>query len=129
MPAAVPPDAAALARAVADFHDLHQAQYAHAERDAVPEVVTVRLRAPGLLSKPAARPPEAAAGRDDTRRGRMYVGGRWDDVPVLRREHLAPETSIAGPAVIEEAHSTILLPHGWTARVRADGHLEARPSP
>ena len=38
-------------------------------------------------------------------------------------------TPTAGPAVTEEAHSTILLPPGWPARVRADGHLEARPSP
>src|SRR5690606_20801593 len=53
---------AALAEAVAAFHDAHERQYAHAERHLLPEIVTVRLAATGRLTRPAARPFEAAAG-------------------------------------------------------------------
>jgi N-methylhydantoinase A len=42
-------------------------------------------------------------------------------LPVYRRDELAPDSILEGPAVIEEKTSTIILYRGQTARV--DNHL------
>jgi len=118
------PDPAGVAQAVADFHDLHERQYAHAERHAVPELVTLRLSAIGRLDKPKPRPFGAAAGRPTERR--VHAGGGWRTVPIWQRALLAPGAALAGPAVVEEAHATHYIPPGWRLAVLASGELLAR---
>ncbi|MFC6328876.1 hydantoinase/oxoprolinase family protein, partial [Alloalcanivorax gelatiniphagus] len=44
-------------------------------------------------------------------------------VPVYRREDLAPDQSLTGPALIFEAVGTVYLAPGWRARVHSKGHL------
>ena len=39
------------------------------------------------------------------------------DVPVYNRDLLAPGNRIAGPAIIEERITTIVVHPGWDARV------------
>ncbi|BBK37956.1 methylhydantoinase [Allostella sp. ATCC 35155] len=121
-------DAAALAEAVAEFHRRHQAQYAHSDPDAVPDVVTVRLSAVGHLAKPRPRPFAAAATRAAKGRRRTWVGDAWIDVPVFDRDAL-DAAPLAGPAIVEEPHSTLWLPPGWTMTPAATGDLIAeRPA-
>lgn len=67
---------------------------------------------------PPGRPPEPFA-----------RGACWFDpsgpVPTPRyvRDSVGPPHAISGPAVIEDAWSTILVPPGWTARADGSGHL------
>ena len=42
-----------------------------------------------------------------------------------RRERIGVETVVAGPAVIEEAYTTVLLTEGWACRRDRSGHLIA----
>ena len=58
---------------------------------------------------------------------RIFEGKSWRDAQLLRRDAL-PREPIAGPALIEEATSTLLVPSGWTARPDANGNtiLERR---
>ena len=44
---------------------------------------------------------------------------------IVRRDALAPEAMLAGPAVVEFMDSTVVVPPGWTLRTREDGILEA----
>ena len=119
----VRPDAAALARLVADFHDLHEARYAHSDRGAPVEIVTLRVTARGVLPRPAlGGPAPAAAGPKGERR--VWIGGGWRGVPVYDRDRL-PE-AVEGPAIVEEAHATLLLPPGWRLAMSSEGHLVAR---
>jgi N-methylhydantoinase A/oxoprolinase/acetone carboxylase beta subunit len=46
--------------------------------------------------------------------------------PVYQRHLLAADFSAAGPAIIEEAESTTVVPPGWSAAVSADGCLLLR---
>lgn len=118
-------DASTLAGAVRDFHALHMAQYAHADEAAAPEIVALRLTALGRLAKPAERPFEAAGAGGPKGRRRLYLDGGWQDAAVYDRETLPPAAEIAGPAIVEEAHSTILLPGGWRLTVANTGDLLA----
>jgi N-methylhydantoinase A len=119
-------DAATMADAARRFHDLHMQQYAHAERHSTPEIVTLRLAAVGRLPKPGARPyaPSKEAAGKATRR--ICFAGEWREAPVRARDALRPSVALAGPAVIEEPHSTILLPPGWSLVATASGDLLAR---
>ncbi|MBM3491687.1 MAG: hydantoinase/oxoprolinase family protein [Alphaproteobacteria bacterium] len=46
---------------------------------------------------------------------------------VFRRERLGQGAVIAGPAIVEQADTTTLLPPGWRARVLVGGHLMLTP--
>ncbi len=118
-------DVDGLAGAVRDFHALHMAQYAHADADAVPEIVALRLTALGRLAKPVERPFDAAGAGGPKGQRRLYIDGAWQKAAVYDRETLPAAAEIAGPAIVEEAHSTILLPAGWTLTVANTGDLLA----
>ncbi len=79
------------------------------------------LPAPARTTAPPHRPAPHT-------RVRMVVGDEaghhgWQDVPLYRREALAPGAEVAGPAVLTEALATTLVEPGWRARVLAGGGL------
>jgi len=117
-------DTGDLAGAVADFHALHQAQYAHSDTAATPEIVNLRLSAVGVLPKPETREIDSGEGAARTRR-RIYADGAWREVDVYDRAALQTGETLAGPLVIEEAHSTIVIPAGWNLQAVATGELIA----
>lgn len=122
----VTPDAAQLARAVARFHEQHQAAYAHSDAQDTPELVTLRVTATGALPMP--REPEALAALDTpvvagTRH--VHLDGVWADVPVYRRDVIGGGARITGPAIIEEPYAGIVLPAGWILYCTASGELVA----
>ncbi|MFN4193070.1 MAG: hydantoinase B/oxoprolinase family protein [Tabrizicola sp.] len=57
---------------------------------------------------------------------RLWVGGRWQEVPLYRREDCGTATRIAGPAVIAEATGTVIVEPGWEATVDARANLILR---
>jgi 5-oxoprolinase (ATP-hydrolysing) len=57
---------------------------------------------------------------------RVWVGGRWQAVPLYRREDLGATTRIAGPAVIAEATATTVIEPGWQATVDGQANLILR---
>ena len=119
------PSAEQLEEAVASFHALHVAQYAHADESSVPEMVTVRLAALGRLARPSARPE--IPGTDSAPRGhrRTYLDGEWREVPVHDRASIPTGHAVPGPMIIEEAHSTLLIPPGWDLTRTPDSTLIA----
>ena len=44
----------------------------------------------------------------------------------MRREAMAPGARLAGPAVLVEPHTSILVEPGWEARITAHDHVELR---
>jgi 5-oxoprolinase (ATP-hydrolysing) len=54
---------------------------------------------------------------------RMFTADRWYDTPVYRREYLAPEDIINGPAIVVEKISTIVVEPNWQARLTELNHL------
>lgn len=108
-----------------NFRAIYEARYSHATEDPS-EIVTYRVAGFGLVEKPTL-PPLEAAGRSlaAALKGERLVGfgGRAVGTPVYERGRLPPEERIAGPAIIEEAGSTTVVPPGFGARLDRIGCL------
>jgi len=110
------------------FNTVHQQQYGHSmELDPI-EIVTLRLRAVGLLPRPALA--RIAAGSGDIRaasRGSRMVHNRERrgeiEYQVVDRMRLGAGDRVSGPAIIEEPSSTTMLHEGDRLRVGEYGEL------
>jgi N-methylhydantoinase A len=113
-----PLDAAALARLVHEFHAEHERTYGYAIRDERVELVAFKLRARGHRTNPVPVPwrqlvdPRPIARSDRS----VYFGEALGHVrtPVIGRADLGEQPS-AGPLIVEEYDSTVVVPPGWTA--------------
>ena len=72
------------------------------------------LETPGPLGGDDAKPC------DETR---FHSGGAWRHAPIFRRSELKPGSRIAGPAIILEKISTIVVEPDWRAEINAYGHI------
>ncbi len=139
----IPLTRAALDQAVDAFHAEHERTYGYGNPGEATQIVNLRLRARALghaaidvnadSIKPAgggtpADDGSVAAKRSDEAPGdgtgdppsrQVFFGSRWGwrKTPVLRRHQLAREQAAAqaGPLVIEEYDTTIVVPPGATA--------------
>jgi N-methylhydantoinase A len=116
----------ALARVVADFHAGHAQRFSYSDPKAAVELVALRLAAVGVLSTgTATAAATSAGGKSEPMESRpVLLDGAFAEVPVYRRPALAGE--IAGPALVEEEYTTILLTAGWACAPGPMGALIAR---
>jgi N-methylhydantoinase A len=114
-----------VAKLVEAFHSVHDRVYA--VRDEASEVECVNWR--GTISIQLAKPPNPVPGK----RGRgkpkqaavrpAYFGnGKARPTPVFRGLDLKPGDAIAGPAIIEEPTTTIVVYPATSAQVSPSGH-------
>lgn len=124
-------DPVALAAGIRDgFVENHQRLYGHGSSDAPLEVVTARCRGIGRVTPPpwpahrVERPSEPIGVRS------VYFrqAGDWVDTPIFDREALGVDQRVAGPAIMEEWTSTIIVPPGWSAVVDGFGDLLLSPN-
>ncbi|MDR9776691.1 hydantoinase B/oxoprolinase family protein [Rhizobium hidalgonense] len=54
---------------------------------------------------------------------RFYSGGTWREAGIFRRETLKPGAVLNGPALIIEAHQTIVVEAGWQVRLTGHDHI------
>src|SRR5439155_1416408 len=106
------------------FHRRHEALYTYAMPDQESVLVNARVAVSGILEElpqepdlPAAPPAPPGGER------RIYLED-WVLAPVYRFDALAPAQTIAGPAIIESATTTVLLHPGDQARVTPQGWLD-----
>jgi N-methylhydantoinase A/oxoprolinase/acetone carboxylase beta subunit len=119
-------DRATLDGLVEGFHDTHRRRFSYANPGAAVEIVSLRVSAIGrlpMLSGAVALP--AAAENKAARQRSIWLGGRWREVATWSRSAIGPDTRIDGPALIEEAYTTVLIADGWHCRRHASGHLLA----
>lgn len=113
----------AIAAAAEAFHRLHQQRFSYSDPAAAVEIVTLRITARGLLPK---------AGQDDYQPGeapppgsrRIWLRGGHADVSVFTRAAVSAD-GVAGPLLVEEEFTTILIPDGWRLKLLANGELLA----
>ena len=111
---------------LADFHARHEQLYTYAESHNLVELVNLEVMAVGEVDKPALPSlapgnghPEAAL---DSRREMLFeADGAWVDTPVYDGLRLLADDRIAGPAVIEEPTTTIVVRPGWNAVLHGSG--------
>jgi N-methylhydantoinase A len=115
-------DATALRQA---FEAAYQALYGITLPDVPVEVVTWRLAARGPI--PQASPPPPAGGSAATPRSHrpVAVEPAMPPVPVYDRAALAVGQRLAGPVIIEERETTLVVLRGWTAFVHPTGAVVA----
>lgn len=98
-------------------------EWRHVEPDAEIETINVRLKARGLTDPPRfpaqpLGPEDPAAALKDERQ--VHLAGTMTRVPVYDGEAFAPGFAQTGPALIEQTHTTVLVPPGY--RVTCDAY-------
>jgi len=106
------------------FYRAHEARYAHATADPV-EIVSLRVSAYGVGAKPSLPRAPKDGSVPAARLGERTV--LFDAVPtataVYARDRLPSGAALEGPALIEEAGTTTVVPPGFRAGVDAHANL------
>lgn len=105
------------------FNAVHHRHYGHSMEDPV-EIVTLRLRAMGLLPRPGI--PEMEAPLEPSRptaRGFRSVAGAEEPYAVYDRSGLSRGSVLNGPAIVEEPTCTTVLHDQDSLTVGAYGEL------
>jgi N-methylhydantoinase A len=124
-------DAGTLDAATERFHERHRERYGHADPAEPVELVTVRLRARGVVEPPDLRVDRTGGSVEDaiadTRR--VVYDGDARETRVYDRARLPVGSTFDGPAVVEGAESTTVVHPGQRARVDGDANLLVEVDP
>jgi N-methylhydantoinase A len=106
------------------FHDAHETAYGYRMDEPV-ELVGLQVRATVPREKPDVAYESEGDVVNDAKVGEReaFFTGEFREVAVFRREALPAGESFEGPAICEQADSTVVVPPEWRAEVRADGTL------
>ena len=108
------------------FDDAHSRRYGHAMGDPV-QLVNVRVRGIGRETKPElaeiAPRDGAALQPKGTREAYCFAVGGSAPFAVYRRDDLCAGDVLAGPAIVEEATTTIIYFSDQTATIDAFGQI------
>lgn len=115
-------------QAQASFESAHKAQFGFVYGDKPMVIEAIGVEGVDRSDKgrdESARPlstttPQAVETR------RLYCDGAWRDAAIHHREALKPGHKVAGPALIIEAHQTIVVEPGWQAEITARDHVLMR---
>ena len=117
-----PVTAVTVAAAERAFEEAHRRAYDYTPSLEETEIVTIRARA----TAPAARfewSDSADPGGGARRERPVWFDGARRPFAVVDRRDLALGESLAGPAIVDEEDSTLMITPGWTAEAAADGIL------
>ncbi|WP_072395200.1 hydantoinase/oxoprolinase family protein [Hyphomicrobium sp. CS1GBMeth3] len=116
----------AIAHMWKDFHRVHDQTFGfHYEGKQDVELVNLRVQAIGVQHRPSLKPNatrQEVAQPFATRKAYWRQSG-WVDCPLYRRNELATDQSVQGPAIVEEYGSTVVVPDRWRVRTDAYGNL------
>ncbi len=120
-------DSDALQRAFGDFHQLHEKLYGYSISREVIELIRVNVTAIGRTRKPRLRSPKSSGGPKPREfRQVCFDHGGFGSCPVYRRDDLPRDSTVEGPAVIEDVDSTILVHPSHTLHVHSQGVIRMR---
>ncbi len=113
-------------RALAAFNERHMEEFGHIREGELPEIIGVRLATAVDTPSPVAgagfESPRRPAGVAGTRRANLGEGYR--ETHIYRGVDLEPGHEVAGPAIIEETFTTIVVYPGWMCTVDDAGDYE-----
>lgn len=119
-----------MARIVKGFEAVYRTRYGGTTTAPI-EIVSYRVAAWGLSDKPALIEVDTAGLSMATAKlGERAVvfEGLAQETPIFDRERLPPGTAVAGPAIIQEAGSSTVVPPGWSVERDRIGCLVLRQS-
>jgi N-methylhydantoinase A len=118
-------------RAISHFHAAHEKRFGYNDPGERVQVVNVRLKARGVVTRPILERQEEqrdALATAQEARPVVFAGANGTithDTAIYEREKLVPATSIQGPAIITQYDTTTVIPPEWQARVDILGNLIA----
>ncbi|MGQ3411590.1 hydantoinase/oxoprolinase family protein [Natrinema sp. LN54] len=105
------------------FREAHERAYGYAMDESI-EVVNLRATATIPGSEPTIRHEGAGDAVVGTREAHFPgTGDEPREATVYDRDRLAPGAAVDGPAILEQAESTTVVPPAWTGDILADGTL------
>jgi N-methylhydantoinase A len=112
------------------FEAAHRQEYGYSVPGRMVEIVNCRLQAVGSVAKAPLREIGASGDIAAARTGQrdVYFGAEqgWLTAPVYARSRLPGSCTLAGPALIEEMSSTVLLAPGQGAAIDRIGNMVIR---
>ena len=107
------------------FHRAHEERYGHCAPHEPIEVGALRVTAVGEVLKPPAERSPSSSGRQASaqRRDVLYEDGVRRSASVHRRDALVTGDTVAGPAVIEDPATSVVLGESDRATVVDGAHL------
>lgn len=108
------------------FHGVHDQTFGfHYEGEQDVELVNLRIQAIGEQHRPKLK-AEAAQKKEAKPFGSRQAYWRnsgWIDCPLYKRTELAVDQVVAGPVIVEEYGSTVVVAKDWDVRADAYGNL------
>ncbi len=107
------------------FHARHEELYTYSERHNAVEVVNIESTLFGRIEKPKA--PKLGKGATPAKALKGYrkaifnASGKSTKTPIYDGGKFGAGAVVAGPAIIEEVTTTIVIEPGWTAKLDASG--------
>ncbi|MHC4065862.1 MAG: hydantoinase B/oxoprolinase family protein [Planctomycetota bacterium] len=107
-----------------EFERLHLQLYGFTYAERAVQVYAARVEMTGRTAKPtpATRLMHRRRAKP-TSRAPAYFDGQRRDAPVYRRDQLRPGDHFAGPAIVLEPTSTIVVEPSWSAMLTARGEV------
>ena len=119
-------DASLGPRAIAAFNKRHTEEFGHVREHELPEITGVRLvtcvETPSPRVARGSSAPTVIVSAARTRRANLGEG--YKETRIFRGSDLKPGHQVAGPAIIEETFTTIVVYPGWQAHVDDAGDYE-----
>jgi len=118
-----PITAKALDQLAKTFHTRHRHVYGHENPNEAVQIVNVRLTATGYLPRVPFTADASDSGPSLPARSVWFPQGGEVKCPVLTRGRLREDGKAAGPLIIEELDTTVVVPPGWAAEVDDRGFM------
>ncbi len=122
------PATVALADLRAAFGARHERTFGHDDTASDAEIVNIRLVSRGLADKPALSFSPEREGDPLIERRPVWFDDGWVDCPVYDRAAMPAGYALEGPAIVEEAGGTSVVPTRWRIAVHESGSLDCRLS-
>jgi N-methylhydantoinase A len=126
LPIACDPKTATWDELRAAFAEHHARTFGYADAENDVEIVNIRLVSLGLVDKPVLTFSAEPGGDAVIENRPVWFDGAWRDCPVYDRAALPAGFQFAGPAIVEEAGGTSVIPPDWTVTVHDSGALDCR---
>ena len=108
------------------FAQRHTETFGHADANNDAEIVNIRLVSLGIVDKPTLA-FNGGDGKDlIVEERKVWFGDDWTDCPIYNRDRMEAGFELVGPAIVEEAGGTSIVPPGWKITVLDAGSLDCR---
>jgi len=117
-------------RSIVDaFHQRHDALYGYAMPGAGVEIINLRMTGRGITDKPKQRKlPYKGTDASPALKGKRqaFFNGKFMDTPVYDVERLGYGNTLSGPALLEQATTTTVVPPDWSVVCDEFGNFELK---